>query len=274
MTILKSKTFWGFATFSSCIGSAVAYDRFEAKKIRDEFLAEARTFGSQPLLPHQSPRLLSFLLISPNADHRRACLAILKEHALNILTVAGVDYKWSVLVDGEEAKKEWDTVAREANQPELMIEEGKPSIPFKDLEEIVIPPILNRTSANDLNESNICLKALRNKFASVPIGEEIVCFDRSTLNSFESELSHIKPPSDSQPILPVKRSSWWQRSPQNSPSPQQLQPVNPEKIKIYFVPCESDQSLLARLQRFLFGQRQLTREIGESVLKIIRNDAQ
>lgn len=270
MTILKSKAFWSFTAVSGGIGSVVAFDRYESARLRQNFLDAARVYGSEPLLPHQQPRRLSFFLVSPDAEHRRACLVTLKRYALEILTAAGVDYCWVLQVDAQEAKVKWDEAAQEANKPELMTEEGKSALNINDLFENILKPQLNSNSSDDSKDDKVCWKSLREKYAAVPLGigsDGFVCFDQTSFNRLQFELQNLKQPAVAE--TPAK-GSWWKRA---SSPPLPLPPkITPENVKLYFIPCDWPQSPLARLQRFLFGQREMTRTIGEAVLKCIRQE--
>lgn len=270
MTILKSKAFWCFTSVSSGIGGAVAYDRYEARRIKNEFMKEAAIYGSQPLYPHQSPRLLSFFLLSPTADIHRATLSLLKDQVLDLLTAAGIDYKWILKVEGEEAKRMWDEAAREMNKPEFMIDGN--SLDRNDLYLHLMKPIINSNFTEEDDPAGLW-KILKEKYTKGGVEGvfgEVVLFDQFTFDRFKSDIEEIKT-NDIEPVENLKTDQWWWQRwfSSNSNSQKQPQPVK-HQINLFLISCELSQSPLRRLQRFLFGQRDLTRSMAESVMTCIR----
>jgi hypothetical protein len=274
--ILKSKAFWTFSTVTGSISSFVAYDRYQCRILRDYYLEVAAEYGRQPLPHHQSPRCISIFLISKNVVHHKPLRDTFKSFALDILTNAGVDYKWVVEVDGEEAGKWWDEGAREANKPELMLDDSKKTIDLIALNENVLEFELNEKSGLKNNELNVSAteflwQIIRKKACSIdwpPTSDGFLALDPFTYTSLQSKLKQL---ADEAPVLKVntllKKSSWfWSKSIQTPvdtiPS---LFPV-----PLYFIPCEYPQNAFARLYRFLFGQRHLTRSIGDNLLSLIR----
>ena len=277
MTILKSKAFWGFSTLMGGVCSAVAYDRYEAHLIRQFLLKEASRYGAEPLYPNQSSRCLSLFLVSRNGEDRRACTSTLKHFALEILTVAGVDYKWIVAVDGVEAKGKWDAAARDTNQPELMREA---EIDAGELIENILRPVICSETTN----TGGLWKNLRDEYGSVPVGrgeDGFLCIDRFTYDNLLSELRQRiiqreleleQAVVSSSGVHDGKKSSWLKWL-----SPSQIAVPEPPSSSnfdyyLYYLPCDLSQSPLTRLFRFLFGQRHITKTIGEAALSCVRNE--
>lgn len=265
--IFRSKAFWGFSTVTLGISSAVGYDRFQAHELTKKYLQEASLHGQQPLYPGQQPRCLSLFLLSPTLTHHSSLRSAFKSFAVELLTRAGIDYKWVVEVDGEEAKVLWDQLARDANKPELMLDTS--AIDPEQLRTHILNFVLDRKPTVAEVDNSTCSflwDGLRSKYAVNPsLSSDFVSLDPFTAESLET---HLKALSQSTPPIsqskPVK-SSWFSKSPPTqTPTIPHLFPVN-----LYTLPCDHSQSPLARLRRFLFGQHEMTRLIGEAVLKII-----
>lgn len=287
--ILKSKAFWSFSTVFSGISGAVAYDRYEASLLRKKFMAEASEYGKQPLASSESPRSLNFVLLSADSTHHRALRDNFRIFAVELLTVAGVDYKWIVEADGDEVARKWDELARETNKPELMLEGTDKTtttgslISREELKINILKPsikaLLSRTPfvptinpPSDPKEAIWTL--LRQNFCSFSVAEspiEIVTFDHFTQEAIADEIKvalESIPEGEPRIIESKKTRSWFSRSKKTDLSQQQL-PVLPT-VSLFHIPLEFSQTLSARLKRFLFGQRELTQTIGEAVLEIIR----
>ena len=273
--ILKSKAFWTFSTFTGTVTSCVAYDRYQSHLLLQQYLTEAAEYGRQPLLHHQSPRCISIFLLSKDTIHHKALRDTFKTFALDILTRAGVDYKWVVEVDGEEAGKWWDDGAREGNKPELMLEDSKKIIDLVEFKEHVLERKLNEIAGIEQPESvdatEFLWEGIRNKSCATdwpPSSDGFVALDPFTYDSLQSSLQKLVDTPVKKVNLPVKKSSWfWSKSTQ---TPTNKSTPNLFPLPLYFIPCEYPQTALTRLNRFLFGQRHLTRSIGESLLALIR----
>lgn len=276
--LLKSKFFWSFSLVAGGASSAVAYDRYEAHCLRESFMAEAREYGREPLPLSEQPRCLSFFLLSPSATDHRATRQIVRSHALDLLTAAGVDYRWVVEVDGEEAKGKWDEAARERNEPELMREQQ--SIPLEELKSNILLHVLqanlnghrdSASSAADSDKSHQLWESLRSVYtqnpATWPSGSGgFVAVDSVTAGALQAALSEPRVLlSAAEPVKPAAK-SWWSRAVSSPPAPAPAASLP----LLYQFPCTLSQSPLSRLQRFLFGQREVTRAVGEAVLQCIR----
>ena len=283
--LLKSKFFWSFSFVTGGLSSAVAYDRYEAHRLKEVFMKQAMEYGKQPLLLSEKPRCLSFLLLSPSSTEHRATLQVIRAHALDILTAAGVDYRWIVEVDGEEAKMKWDDLARERNEPELMREQQ--CIPLEELNSNILSHILKRklefkpenTIANEAEDKSEQLwSSLRSIYTQdpstwPPTSDGLVTFDSFTSESLKSALIELKSELSAAiagtAVKPVK--SWWSRSKKDHPIT--VTPSPSSSAELYLVPCAFSQSPLSRLQRFLFGQRHVTRSVGDAVMQCIREQS-
>lgn len=289
-TILKSKAFWTFSVLTGSVSSAVAFDRYKANELYKEYLKEASKHGSLPLPSNQTPRCLSIFLLSPNKAHHQSILNTYKSYAVELLTVAGVDYKWIVEVDGEEAKGFWDKMAGDGNKPELMTDENVKVLDLDELRSNLLNYKLreghedtvnvtgDRTADNTVDDTEILWNSLRSKYAPLPKSEwppgsdGFLTLDTYTFESLSSYLASLKNDSESVHAIETTSSNqwWWPWSSSlNSPNqPQNLQQFN-HPINLYNLPCCHSQSPLSRLTRFLFGQQDMTKQIGEAVLKII-----
>lgn len=275
--ILKSKAFWTFSTFTGTVSSCVAYDRYHSHVLRQKYLTEAAEYGRQPLLHHQSPRCISIFLLSKDTTHHKSLRDTFKIFALDILTRAGVDYKWVVEVDGEEAGKWWDDGAREGNNPELMLEDSKKIVDVEVLKEHVLERKLSEMAGikqpepESAETTEILWESIRNKSCSTdwpPSSDGFLALDPFTYNSLHSSLKQLADTPVKIDNLPVKKSSWlWSKS---SQTPASKLSLNLFPLPLYFIPCEYPQTAFTRLIRFLFGQRHLTRSIGEALLALIR----
>ena len=103
----------------------MAYDRFKAKQLLEEFMAEARKYGQMPILESQQPQCLSLFFMAADLDASEALKKHFKQYSVQLLTAAGIDYVWAVAVDAEQVSKEWNRAAQDANTPEKMLDEGK-----------------------------------------------------------------------------------------------------------------------------------------------------
>lgn len=272
--LLKSKAFWTFSTVTGSVSCCVFYDRFESHRLRQEYLATAAEYGRQPLPHHQPPRCLSVFLIAADATQHRAIRDTFRAFALDLLTVAGVDYKWAVEVDGEEAAKRWDELARDANKPESMLEA---KITREELVEHVLKRKLSAGSSAGTEADELLWEGVRAKAAPVDSrssagSDGFLALDQYTLKELESSLKTITETPTQTVTAEQPKSKWhWfsKRSPVSPPPTPSLLPVN-----LYYIPCDYPQTLFARLNRFLYGQRLLTRSIGEQVLAVIREQPQ
>ena len=171
--LLKSKFFWSFAAVPGGVTSGVAYDRYEAHRLKESYLKEARVYGREPLAVSAQPRCLSFFLLSPSATEHRGTLHAIREYALDILTEAGVDYRWVVEVDGEEAKIKWDELARERNEPEFMREQS--AIPLEELKSNILEFLMNQVKGSsegeDDGKSALLWASLRSIYAQNPLAK-------------------------------------------------------------------------------------------------------
>lgn len=264
--ILKSKAFWGVSTLTATVSSAVAYDRYKAHELYTRYLQEASLHGAQPLLSHQAPRRLAIFLISPTSIHHQSLQAAFKSFAVELLTRAGVDYQWIVEVDGEEAKARWDQLARDANKPELMLETM--TIPI----DVLSSRILSNEPLD--SDTKFLWEGLRSKFAPQstlewPQGSDgFLTLDPHTFESLKSHLETKKSENETKITAPIKpkKSSWFS----SSKHQQSIQSPSIFPVNLYSLPCCLPQSPSARLRRFLFGQQETTRLIGEAVLKVIK----
>ena len=252
---------------------------------------EARVYGREPLAVSAQPRCLSFFLLSPSATEHRGTLHAIREYALDILTEAGVDYRWVVEVDGEEAKIKWDELARERNEPEFMREQS--AIPLEELKSNILEFLMNQVKGSsegeDDGKSALLWASLRSIYAQNPLAKSdgYVTFDSFTSESLQAILKasatdvNVNVNLNSKANVNVNakananaKASWWSRK--NPPSTAQLTAQSPLPLptSCHHFPCTLSQSPLYRLQRFLFGQRELTRSIGEAVLQCIRQEDQ
>ena len=285
--ILKSKAFWTFSTFTGAVSSCVAYDRYQSHLLLQHYLNEASEYGRQPLPHHHQPRCISIFLLAKDADHRKAIRDAFKTYAVDILTVAGLDYKFVVEVDGEGASGKWDEMARESNKPELMLED---KIALNDLKNRVLKhKLIERAGIKAAQEeasedpTEFLWNGVRTKSSPLHLSEwpqgsdGFLALDPFTFESLQSALKEISAAKDSETTVETvskKSSSWfWSKSSQaqSPPQPQQQQQLRPLfPVPVYFIPCDQAQSLSARLSRFLFRQHHLTRQIGEPLLELIR----
>lgn len=278
--LLKSKAFWAFSTVTGTVSSCVAYDRYQSHLLRTHYLQQASEYGRQPLPHHQSPRCLSIFLLARDAAHHKALREMFKDFGLEILTEAGVDYRWVVEVDGEEAGRLWDEGAREGNKPELMLEENKKVIGVDELNEHALEIALSdksgikqTSSTSSADPTDFLWQRIRYKSCSAldwpPTSDGFLAIDPFTYTSLQSKLQQLKELQElpAEAPSPVKKKSWfWSKS--NHTQTTATQSIFP--VPIYFVPCDYPQTALSRLNRFLFGQRHLTRSIGDSLLALIR----
>jgi hypothetical protein len=282
--ILKSKAFWSFATVSGTIGSFVGYDRYHANLARQEFLKEATKYGQQPLYPHQTPSRVALFLLASDTILHKATRESFRKFAVELLTAAGIDYTWAVDVDGEEARLKWDNLARDSNQPELMFEESSQGIPLKDLKTHILTPLIytffNRRTALYEAEEQPLWPQLRSAFHGfiAPETKTFIALDPFSHEALTSTLQELKVAEDSNDLVsPISTpTSFLSRlfGSSNQKSQPLLPPKSLESIAVHKVPCELPQGAFQRLGRFLFGQAELTRMIGESVMKIIREEEQ
>lgn len=283
MGILKSKSFWTFSTITTAVSSCVAYDRYQANVLFQQFLSEAAEYGREPLPHPYQPRCISLLLVAKDAAHHRAIRSTFKSFAVELLTVAGIDYKWVVETDGEAAALQWNQVARETNKPESMLDDTK-RIGLVDLADRLLKPKLFQRANTEINETDadrFLWNSVRNKSSPLHLSEwssgsdGFLALDPFTFDSLQATLQVLaNEPAEVQPPTPppTKPSSWFSWFKKTSPSPSPpvtpLRPLFPAQL--YFVPCDHPQTALARLNRFLFGQRHLTQQIGSALLALIR----
>lgn len=278
-SILKSKAFWSFAGVSGSLGSVVAYDRYQAHLLEQELMQEASNYGRQPLYSHQNPSSVALFLLARDDTQHQAIRETFRKFAVQLLTVAGIDYKWILEVDGEAARKKWDQMARDSNQPELMFEENSNGIPLQDLKTNLLVPLLRNIFNRKAEETSPALlwPQLRSAFEGPrEIGSEcFVALDPFTFEALNSELSELMNPiNNTEEIPPVTtaKSSFLSRlfKSTSKPATTANPTASPDQIQVQLVPCDYPQGALQRLKRFLFGQHELTRLVGQSVMQVIR----
>ena len=309
--LLKSKYFWVFSTISGSLVGAIGYDRFEAQAIHNSFLKEARVYGSLPLYSHQRPRTLGLFLISSDTSSHAATLQNFNKFAVDILTLAGIDYRWIIKLDGEDIKGKWDELARETNQPELMMEENKISIDLNDLRNFLIKPFLSRSfkigigiesgiqkdkvidggncsESSNSSDKLLIWSKLETKvfpllnFEEWPKGlEGFISLNQFTFDSLKEDLESGFKLEDSKLLIGSSPKSSNSKSllskltsiwtKTNTNTNNNTNNNNNTLILLHQIPCSHSQSPLDRLARFLFGQRFLAQSIGQAAMKIVQD---
>lgn len=93
MTILRSKAFWTITGTAATVAGASLYDKIECKRIRENFIAEAKVYGDQPFREGDHERKITVVQFSTDSEEAEAQRAIFKQYSADILTKAGVDYQ-------------------------------------------------------------------------------------------------------------------------------------------------------------------------------------
>lgn len=274
-SIWKSKPFWAFASVSSAIAGAVAYDRYCAKQLLDEFTAEAQKFGEEPLLENQQSQSISLFVLAKDSDASDALRAHFKRYALQLLTIAGVDYVWAVNVDPEKVTKAWNQVAQEANSPEQMLDEGRQIEPETIHQQFLKNELLQRMGKQVTLSDGLWERVKEKLVPKKSWSPHFVALNKSTLSSLSDCLTEIRRrETEAGPEFreetPKKR-SWfsWSRNGPAAPSVK-ARLLTLDDVSLELLDCERSLSLKDRAWRHLFGQTELVRSIGGSTLSLIR----
>lgn len=285
-SFVRSKGFWAFALGGGSFAAAIARDRFLAHQLHVAHMDEARKFGAEPLADTSRLRQLKLFLLASSDAEATAIRECFRRHVVELLTVAGVDYKWVVVVDGEGAARVWNSAAQEANEPELMLESGGPAaarIAPDELRDGVLASILQRQvgeMGEDDKRRSIWKKLQRHyntdvalhegpasSHGPVPPHDGFVSFNSLTRDALINVLATDLPVET--PVPPP--ASWLSRLFSRRPASISIPPSPPAIILLAHVPCDHSQNMWPRFRRFCFGQRELTERIEGAVMTIIRD---
>lgn len=261
----KSRPFWAFAGVTGAFGAGVTYDRFKAAELRKAFMDEAREFGAQPLLEHESPQQIALYSINGTSDAADAIKSNFRRYSVELLTAAGIDYVWAADLNCEQVKKDWNRQAQETNQPELMLE-GEKQISLAEVEENLLKTSLKEYFGRVGIDSGLW-KSLREQVKRGWQSPFFVALNESTMAAVKAQTEAVllEPLSEA----PIPKQTWWQRLTLQKPiSITKTSPPPPEFI---LLPCELPSGLFSRFTRYCFGQRQVVESIGTSTLQLIRH---
>lgn len=263
-----ARGFWLGAGGLGSLASAIAYDRYRAHLLLSAFVDEARPFGLLPAPPHGPPRTLTLLLATPVREDALAALQLFKRFAAPLLTVAGVDYLWylpPLEVNSEALIKAWN--ASPLTPPDLLIE-GRILTPL-DIQDHILAPALQRDFSHTPADQQPWLPVLPGrKFTT---STEFVALSQLARNCLLSTPSSVPVPAPV-PELPAPASQSWLNWFRSAPAQAAPPPPVPKIASIAYIPCDQDQSFVARSWRFLFQQRRLTADICQQVMQIIRTE--
>lgn len=261
----KSRPFWAFSGVTGAFGATVAHDRLKAAELRKALMAEAREFGAQPILEHESPQLIALYSINGTIDASDAIKSNFKRYSVELLTAAGIDYVWAANLNCEQVTKDWNRQAQETNQPELMLE-GDKQFSLAEVEERLLKPNLKEYFGRANSDSGLW-KSLREQVKRDWQTPFFVALNESTLTALQAQTDAVllEPLTEA----PIPKQTWWQRITLQKPvSITKTSPLRPELI---LLPCELPNGLFARFTRYCFGQREVVESIGTSTLQLIRH---
>ncbi len=268
--IWKSSKFWAFVGVSGSFAGGIAYDRFNAKQLFDEFMAEARKYGQLPILEGQQPQCISLFALTADSDAAEALKTNFKSYSVKLLTAAGIDYAWAVAIDPEQVTKEWNRAAQDANTPEKMLDEGKRLEGGLIREQLLNNSLLVRLG-RQVQFSDTLWSSIQAKLVQKPFwSPNFVALNQSTLTTLSESLAEIKAEPFDVPEEPTPKRSWFSRT---QPVTKIVDPslLHLDAINLRLLNCEQPMSFKHRVWRYLFGQTELVRELGTPTMSLIRS---